>query len=307
MLRSRREWLFSKAPLQILALLFAILAWVLVNSGQTVQQRRSIRLQYVQVPRDLIFQKNPIKEVKVDLTGSLYRLRGIPDDDLIYSVDLSAARPGMNRVELELDSLRLPFDIEATHLNPRSFNVYLEEMSGQSLKLKPMPLGRPKDGFQVGTIKVKPDVISVIGPKSVLSKLTELEVEVNLSNRELSFSETIKPRLSFPNAESLEPVLVEVEILPQTAKREYPFVSVTQGSEKGKVRITPNKAKVILEGGDSDLRVLESRLEVTVPVDGLKRGRYRLRGQVSLPPRVKLISVEPESFLVEVLQEGAQK
>jgi YbbR domain-containing protein len=307
MLRTRTEWLKTKFLLQAVALVVALVAWLLVNSGQTVHQRRSVRLQYLNLPKDFVFQRTPLKEAKVDLTGSLYRLRAIPEEDFIYPIDLSNAKAGIVRVDLDLDNLRLPVDIEAAHINPRSFNVHLEEIYSQSVKIRPTFLGSPKEGFQLGTVKMKPEYISVSGPRSLVSKLNEVELEISLIGRELSFSETLKPRLSFINPENIEPVLVEVEITHQRSRQEFSSVSVVASSQNSKVKILPAKGKVVLEGADPELRAIEPTLQVRVPVEGLRRGRYRLRGQVALPQKVKLISIEPESFLVEVLQEGAHK
>jgi YbbR domain-containing protein len=296
----------SRAPLQILALLFAIASWVVVNSGQSVHQKRAIHLQYAQLPKDLVFQRNPLKEVKVDLSGSIYRLRSLSDDDLIYSIDLSLARPGVNRIDLDLENLRLPLDIESNHLNPRSFNIYLEEVFSTSLRLKPAFVGKPKEGFQLGSVRFKPENLLVSGPKSIVSKLSDVEVEVNLNNREMSFSESVKPRVNIPGAEGIDPVMVEVEIVPQLSRLELQSV-VAVPSAQGKIRITPSRAKVVIEGASSDLRALESKLQISIPVTGLKRGRYRIRGQIFLPTNVKLVSIEPDNFLIEILQEGVMK
>ncbi|MDB5039208.1 MAG: YbbR-like protein [Bacteriovoracaceae bacterium] len=310
MLRKRKtlvEWFQSKAMLQLFSLLVAIVAWAIVNSGQVVQQRRTIHLQYIQLPKDLVFQRSPLKEIKVDLTGSLYRIRSIPDEDLTYQIDLSNAKAGVVHVEMDVENLRLPLDVEASHLNPRAFNIHLEEVYMRPLPLKPVYIGAPKEGYQVGVVKLTPENISVTGPKSIISKLSQIEVEVPLMNRELSFSETVKPRLNFPGAEAVESVFVEVEIVPQKLRQEFSSVPVSLGTGRPKVRITPAKGKIILEGPEVEIRAIESNLKIMVPFDGLKRGRYRLRAQVPLSGKLKLISIEPESYLVEVLQEGVRK
>jgi YbbR domain-containing protein len=304
--RTFAEWFKERALLQIFSLVIALAAWALVNSGQTISQRKTVHLQYVQVPASLVFQRNPLKEVKVDLTGSLYRLRSISDADLNYTVDLSSAKPGTSHIEMDIENLRLPLDVEASHISPRSFNIYLEEIYARSLPIKPLFIGKLKDGFQMGIVKVSPQAVSVSGPKSIVSKLAEVGVDVSLANRELSFSETIKPKLSFPGAEALENVTVEVEITPQKTRLEFPTIPVSTRTLQ-KVKITPMNGKVILEGPEAEIRGLESKLEIVISVEGLKRGRYRLRGNVLTPDKVKLISIEPESFLVEVLQEGGHK
>ncbi len=303
------EWFETKALVQIFSVLVAFVAWMIVNSGQDIVQRRTLKLEYVQMPKGLVFQKTPLKEAKVDLSGSIYQVRSVRDEALVYPIDLSEAKPGVNRFDLEVENIRLPSDIEASHLNPRSFNIYLEEIYSKTLPIKVNLEGKPADGFQVGRVKVTPETLSVSGPRSILSKLTEIPVSLSVEQKTISFSENKEPKLGFPGAEVSEGIFVEVEIGLLKQRQEFPAVPVNSGKLGGRVHITPQTAKVVLEGAPSDMRMMESRMEIIVPVEGLKRGRYRIRGALNLNDnsKIKIVSMEPESFFVEVLQEGRQR
>jgi YbbR domain-containing protein len=298
------DWFSSNAAFQVLAVLLALLAWVFVNSGRTIEQKREVRLQYLQVPKGLVFHRVPLKEFKVDLSGSLYRLRTIKDEDLVYVVDLSQARAGANRVEVDLDNMRLPLDVEAMHPNPKFFYVHLEEVYVRSLPIKPIYLGALREGFAVSEIRTSPESITLTGPRSVVSKLENVEIEIPVAGKDSSFSLQVKPKINLPNTEAVDSVLVEVDVSPIRSARELTNIPVVAegATEAGQVKISPTAATVSVEGNPGAANSLGGQLKVVIPVEGLKRGRYRMRGRVDLPPSLKLVKIEPQTFIVEVLR-----
>ncbi len=303
-LRTKRsvwhEWILSKLGLATVSLVLAATAWVFVNSGQTVQQKRPIKLQYVQRPSGLVFQQNPLKEAKAELSGSLYQLRAIRDDDLVYLVDLAGARPGPNRIEIRPEQVRLPVEIEMGHLEPRAFNVYLEEIFVRSLPVRLVPKGAPKPGFSLIEARPRPESVSVSGPKSVVSKLEYVEVPIELANRDKAFDFSVQPGLNLPDTEVLETVEVRVDVAPLKFNREISAVPVVVVGGMPGSMISPKTADLVIEGTQQESGEWSGNIEVTVSVHGLKKGRYRLRGKVELPPGLKLVSIQPQYFIVEV-------
>lgn len=286
----------SRYFLQVLALILAVATWFAVNSGKIVRESRQVKLQYVQIPKGLIFQRTPLRELKVELSGPLSRIRSMDPDSLVYVVDLSSSKEGSNRIEVDPEMLKLPLDVEVLNLSPRFFNLYLEELFTKSVPVRVNPLGQPKEGFQVKSLTVKPEELSVTGPRTVVSKLVEIPVDVSLFDKDASFFETLKPRLSFPDVEVLTSVTIEVEVASIKSTREFMAVPVVLKGGKGVV--SPPVARVVIESGTGDLDKLGA-LQIVVSVEGLKRGRYRLRGELPLSGTSKLVLMDPTQFLVE--------
>ena len=296
------RWFSSNFGLQLFAVILAIGAWFVVNSGRVVEENDSIKIEYVQLPKGLAFQRTPLKEFKISLKGSAYRIRSLKPEDLVYMVDLSSAHPGANRVDVDLQSLRLPLDIEANYSSIRTFYVHLEEVYMKEVPVRPVFLGNLPEGYVVSRFKTTPEILPVVGPRSIVSKIEYINLEVPLMGRESSFSTEVKPRLNYPDTSTSDSVLVEVEIGALTSTREFTKVPVVVQDGGGEVRITPSVATVNVEGIPKIVGSLEGRLKVAVSVDGLKKGRYRIRGRVDLPPEVRILSLEPTYFLVEVVK-----
>lgn len=294
------DWLTSNLAYAILSLGLATMAWAFVNGGRETVQKRTVRLQYLQPTRTLAFHRTPLKEFKVDLTGSLFRLRMIKDEDLVYPVDLTGASAGALRVDIDLDNLRLPIDVEVSHPNPRSFALYLEDLSTQPVPLRPMILGAPKEGFVVGDVRLSPSTVNIAGPRSLISKVKELELEIPVGTRDSNFTASLKPKMTLPDVEVQDMVVAEVEIKPIRVTREFLDVPVVASGRNPNARVSPSFARVFLEGVSSSSLDLEGKLKIVVPTEDLKKGRYRLRGQIVLPAGARLIRMEPVTFLVEI-------
>ncbi len=296
------SWLSSRVGLQALSVLIALIAWVFVNAGQGHQDRRNLKLQFVQMPTGLAFQRMPIREVMIDLSGPLYKLRSLQDDDLVYLVDLSTARTGVNRFEIDPHSLRLPSDIQASRPSPKVFQVILEEMIGKEVPLKPVFLGSLRPGLMVSGVNMNPSSVAVSGPRSMVSKLSEMEVVIPLNGKTSSFSLTVEPKVNFPEIELNQKVTVVVDISGVKETKEFKDVPVALVDTRKDIFFKPMTGIVMVEGPPGELQRLSKSIKIRLETRGLKRGRYLIRAQVDLPQNTRLISVEPRNFMVEVTQ-----
>lgn len=94
--------------------------------------------------------------------------------------------------------------------------------------------------------------------------------------------------------------MIEVGIEQLHVERVFHDVPVVAGDSSVKIQTLPATARVVLLGTEDRLNSLFKKLQVVIPVQGLSRGRYRLEGRVELPEDMRLVRVEPKSFIVEV-------
>ncbi len=297
-----REFFESRGTFISISFLVAVGLWIFVNSGQSTEEKRQGRIEYLRMPPGLTFEKTPIREASLVLTGSLYRLRAIRTEDLIFPVDLSNVRPGANRVELTTDALRLPLDVESTTPSPRVFNVYVEELVIRQVPLKAEYVGEVDGGLSVAKVLFNPDRVTVSGPRSLVNKLESVPVTVSLYGRRNSFNFNVNPKLSLPGAvEVKESVFVQVEISTVQVTKDFDNVAVVGDSQRA-IKIEPSLARVQIEGAQRDIGDLKWQPQVVLETKSLKKGRYLLRGKVEAPTALKVLQIEPQNFLVEVLE-----
>lgn len=302
MIERFRKWFFLRGRLQILSLCVAFVAWFVVHSGQKVQQRQIFKVDYINMPSHLIFKKDPPKELRVLLTGSFYRVRSMSPANLSYTVDLSQARSGLNSVDVDLSNLRLPTDVFASNPVPRRLEFQLEELQRKEVPVRVEFVGEPAEAHSVTKVQVTPNPIQLVGPASSIEEIHEISVKVPLDRRSDNFSTSVLLNLDLPQTQSVEAVFVEVEIsrLDQERVIQSAPVSISDASKKAKV--SPSEARLILRGSSDKLADIQNHLRVLIPVEGLGRGRYRVRAQVKLTEGVQLVAIHPESFIVEVME-----
>lgn len=296
------RWFFSKVGLQVLSVGIALAAWFVVNSGQRVTVERKLQINYSSIPNGLSFQRSPLKEATIELTGSLYRLRSIQDSDLVYPVDVSNARPGPLRIEIEPERLKLPLDIVSAHPSPRAFLVHFEEVFVREVPLREVLVGQPQEGFAVSRVTFHPPLVSVTGPRSLVSKIDHVDVDVVVADKSESFAFETKPKMPIPETTVSSTIMVEVEVGPLRGTREFSRLPVVAVGATTSVTIEPMEAQILVEGPRKVLDAMKAGLRVQVSVKGLSRGRYRIRGQVELPEDINLVSLEPREFVVMVNQ-----
>lgn len=302
MLHSFQKWFFSKARLQIFSIIVAFVAWFAVHSGQQIQERVAFEIRYENLDPQLIFKREPPKEFRVILQGSLNRLKNIMDEPKVYIVDLSRAEEGRDVFDVDLSQLDLPMDVRAENPIPQSIEVQLEKLEKREVMVKLEPQGTPAKGFALTNHRVFPQSVEVFGPTSILQALSEIRLPVSVDQKKENFSLPLPLNLHSALKASVPQVIAEFQIAGITREQELKNVKVQARGEIQKTLITPQTARIVLRGSEDQLKKNSESIFVEVPVEGLNRGRYRIRGELKLLDGVQLVSISPESFIVEVIE-----
>jgi len=298
---SWKEWFKIAFPLQLIALVLGVVVWVFVNKGREVDVKKVVKLEYTKVPAGLAFERTPTLETSIGLSGPLYQLRSLQDQELTLLVDLSAARPGLNRVEISVDSLKLPMDLQVSGPYPRTALVFLEPVVAREVPVRPVLEGQIREGSTVMSIRLSSEVVTVVGPKSTISKLENVPFRISVEGKSSSFSVSGKPEMIVSNMSSDDLISADIEISALKASKEFLNVPVSVATRR-EVAISPAVARVVVEGPETQKDKFKWQPQVLVDIEGLEKGRYRLRGRVALPEGWRASLIEPQNFLVEIIK-----
>lgn len=300
-LRSFLDWLQNKGRLQIFSVILALIAWFAVHSGQTIRQRTEFPIQYVNIPPQLSFSSEAISKIQVTLTGTLHRLRSLDPKEIPYIVDLSNYSAGRYYVDIDPSNLKLPFDVRAIAVSPRRLELVFDELMKKEVPVKVTLDGVVKPGFVLTNLEMSPDPIQIQGPKSVVEGIEDLQLKLNIEGKSESFSTSLPVEWSDSQIHSVDTVLVEAKISKTNVEQKFDHVEVVaEGADAKKISINPAFASVIIRGPESALIDAKDKIQIFVSVQGLEKGRYRLRGDLKVSPEVSIVSMSPESFIVEV-------
>lgn len=114
---------------KFVALGVAMVLWMSMLGRKDSTLVKEFELQ-VLLPPKVELQTQIPQIVKVEVGGPRVALKKINQMNPVFTIDLTAARPGRQVVELSRDGLNLPIGARVLTIEPKEFTVVLREVSG---------------------------------------------------------------------------------------------------------------------------------------------------------------------------------
>ena len=169
---------FAHTGLKIVSVALAVLLWVMVSSQRaSVERGLRIPLELQNLPENLEMVEPPQESVDVRVRGTADTLGPLVPGDLVATVDLSSAQPGRRLFHLSPERVKAPFAVAVTQITPSSVAIRFEPSATRIVPVQPSVEGEPAAGFIVGNISADPPTVEVVGPESVLRRVTEAITE----------------------------------------------------------------------------------------------------------------------------------
>lgn len=308
-----RDLFTSNLAYKGLALIFALLIWVWVQSEQVVEDRVRVRLEW-KLPDGLMLVEPPLETATVTVEGVQAFVRAVRQTDLSILVDVSRAKEGEVSLDLSERAVTgMPPQVRVVSVSPSTLKVQLDRVLKRRVNVVAATRGEPAEGFRLRSVVVQPDRVELAGPSSVLRGLTEVATDaVDVSglreDAEFQVGLAIKKGQLAPTQAARFAVEVKIEAIVE--ERAFDAVPVLLRDGEGFGTNTPN-VRVRLAGPVERLNTIDAD-EVSVVVhvpDGwsaatgeARRGRGEgLRYEVVQPggEAVSVVDVVPERILVE--------
>jgi len=169
--------------LKLISLFFAIFLWYFVVGEDKVDVNLLIPVEIVNLPRDLVISNQYKKELDVTVSGSRGLIRGMSRQNMTKTVDLSDAEPGTIVIRNTPESLNLPRGIRVMRIQPTHLIFILDRLIQREVRIKPVVTGSVPTGYELVSIELEPDAITLNGPDAVIGDQKTLETEeIDLSN-----------------------------------------------------------------------------------------------------------------------------
>ncbi len=189
------------------ALLFAVLFWLLIKMSKEYKTIISFPVEYVNIPQNKLIQKEPVKHIEIQIKASGFRLFGL----------------GIMQTEIQLDARRLQrkstsdyyflLQNQKIDIQNQITNKYVVDQIVQdtvylnlgTLTSKKVPVsGNFELSYKLGyhlieAIKITPDSIVVSGPKKQIDTLQRMYLSRFVKE---NISETIETMLKINGATS---------------------------------------------------------------------------------------------------------
>jgi len=297
--------------LKLVSLFFALFLWYFVVGEDKVDMNVTLPVEIVNLPRDLIISNQFKKQIEVTISGQRSLIRGMSEQHISRSIDLSKATPGTIVIPNDPDSISLPRGLSILRVQPPTLTLLLDRLIQKELPIKPILVGKVHKDFRLDSVTVDPLTLKISGPQTILDQEENLKT-VPIVINDLSESAVKQVSLALKNEISDligEPV-VAVRLNLSALKKEMKFTDIPIDFEhdKGKhtemiYRLSPPTVSIRAEIPQGMIRKpngLKSLFQARVKPVNLQPGSLKLKVLVEAPAQIKIISVSPDTVTLKI-------
>jgi YbbR domain-containing protein len=226
-------------------------------------------------------------------------------DEAVADVNVQGVRVPLAQAFPVVPRDSLGGDIEGVTMNPSTVEVVLpivQREVTQAYVVTPLLRGTPADGFNVTSISVDPSFVVITGAIEALQSLTtvstdEVAVDGAASDVVRAAKLQLPPGLTVAGSDS---VTVRVSVSPAQGEITLGLTPTVKGLEPGlRAELATTMVEVRVAGEIPVLRALSpTSLVAVVDASGLGEGQHVLPVQVTVPPGVRVVGVEPATVIV---------
>ncbi len=289
--------------LKFVSIALAALLWVVVSGEQTVERALRIPLEFTNLPAQLEVVGDAPTVVDVRVRGSSGALNRIATGELVGVLDLRSARAGRRLFHLSGTDVRTPFGVDVVQVNPSTVAMAFEPSGSKIVPIVPTVEGDPADGFVVGTVTAQPSTVEVLGPVSVLARLTQAMTEpVTITGASAPLTETVNIGVADSAARLRTPQTTRVGVVVAPAPVEWSVsaIAVKVRNAHGQVQVLPALITAWVRGPREAMTSDGEMFDATVDVEGLEPGQFQLPVSIVAPARVGVVRLEPAEVKVRI-------
>ena len=189
------ESIINNWPVKILSLAIAVLLFYFYRLNTTEEY-------YINVPLEIILNDNFVvadthpTDVRISLRGSSESFFLINEKDITAYVDFSAKeKSGLYRepIKIKKRGNALSADPLEIKVKPTEIRLRIEQKYVKKVPVIPVIKGLSSGNYEVVDSSIKPDIITIEGPQSIVEKITLIKTEdINIQNRKESFVIPVK-------------------------------------------------------------------------------------------------------------------
>lgn len=196
-----KEKLTRNIGLKVLSLLLAVLLWIIImNVDDPVIQQNFSDIPVTLTNENVLKSKDQVYEiisgdtVTVKVKGKRSDIESIKKSDFQVIADLSQLSI-VNAVHIDVSVPKLGDKVEIINQDDFTLKVSLEKRKTEQFRIDVVEKGKVADGYYIEEKKASPNMIQVSGAESVINKINQVIVDVDVSNADESFKVNAVPKV----------------------------------------------------------------------------------------------------------------
>jgi YbbR domain-containing protein len=304
---SLRAHSFAQTGLKLVSVALAVLLWMMVSSQRAfVERGLRIPLELQNLPENLEMVEPPPESVDVRVRGTADALGRIAPGDVIATIDLSRAQPGRRLFHLSPERVKAPFAVAVTQVAPSSVAIRFEPAATRIVPVVASIEGEPAPGFIVGKISADPATVEIVGPESILRRVTEAITEpvwVGSARADVRANAIVGVADEGVRLTSAKTASVLVTIVPAPEQRQLSGIPVRirNLATSLKATISPPSVRVRVRGTKEAIaKIRETSVVAYVDLEGIGRGDYGLPVRLEPTADVGVDQLDPTIVSIHI-------
>lgn len=281
-----KRWATHNVALKLGSIAVAVLLWlVVVNIDNPIIRKEFTNVQVELTHEDAITDKEKVCSVEgnsdiitVTVRGPRSVVESLAASDFKATADLRELTE-FEFVPIEIATLRYKDKLSSVESKTKNVKVNIENLASKQFAIKPSIIGTPAVGYAVGETSLSQNVVKINGPASVMSTISRVVAEVNVSDMSTDINTPINITLYDGNDRvvdtsglkmSVDSVNVTVQMLPT---KEVVVTADTMGTPADGCRVVGDVAiapeTVVIAGKENvlskinEIKIDKSEIDVT--------------------------------------------
>lgn len=285
-----------------ICLFLSIFTWISAKLSATYNERIPLKVNYTNIPSDVVLSSNSLQKIEADIVGSGYSILKYNFFKKDINLDINnLAYLGNNNYILPKSSLNLidktlfP-DVSLKNIYPDTIKIKMLPLISKKIPVRVQLTVNPRVEYKVKAIKHFPDSVTLYGSSSLLDTISEIKFSKKIDNAKQSFEHKFHLKNTKNLRYSVSSITSKVEIIRISQKKIQKSIQIIGAPTASNVKIFPKNTQVILSG---DVNILRNFQEG----DLLISADFKKRKKDVIP--IEIIK-KPEGLKVTILQKNVE-
>ena len=296
--------LFENFRYKLAALMLGALFWYFVQGEEILEVSQKL-IVTLEPPEGYVVRDGETKIKDITIRGPRVLVGDMANKPPLEArIPLAINKTGNIRLRVDKEFIPDWDSRRSLTVHDEYLNIFVDEKIVRRVQVKEVLQGAAADGFIVEKVELKPNMVTLTGPKGDLSKIQEVLTEpIDISG--LKQSKAMEAKLVPIGVElsalSVSSVQVNLQIGEQKVNRRFASIPIEFIGGDYLVGAKPRFVSIVIQGTPGVLNfVKKTDLRATVEVRDLTPGRYDKEVQLKIPPDTVLIETLPDKVNIEV-------
>ena len=300
-----KPYLAFNWQIALVAVLLAVTLWYAVVGREKVESWVEVPLEIKGLPAKYILNAAPPDFLRVRVRGPEGLMRALDRRKLQYTLDLTTVTRGSNTVSLLPEDMPFSGAFEVLEIVPPTLDFFVDTLSTRKAVITPVLRDALPKGLRLGEMAASPHSVTLRGPESVISQLSEVNATVAMPPDITQNAITTQAHVIPPPGVQAQPTEVSIKLDIKGSRKVLTVQApiVVQGNLPDNSSIDPEVVEVHLDvplawtAGGPELRSLAAVVEANEKM----KDSVNLPIRVTAPENCKVIKVTPNRVTLTIL------